>query len=386
MPDQGVFDFEFGDLNTGGTSLWDSWGEGSSLAPDWEYQAVSPPGGFDQFGVPQLGEGYTGFQQFIPDDLAFSGQEGYGQYGDFTYSNYSSEYDPLSGLSQDELAYQMGLLGFEHLLADNDDDPTTPTPFELMSDQYSMEDLAEIFTSEYGDLFGEYNSTGIDMQGDISEAQAEGYYSSFQEWEEGAISELELSLDQLGQNYLTDGWNQNREYLESLRSMNTSEANYLSSQVGSTRAMSRQGGRSGLSGGSLGKASERLREGITSQFANLKSQKARASQSYSDSIDAADEMYQMQAGNMVSGFQSSQSTQAAELQNQIEGLESQFELTVGQSIGDWYNALINQVANLDIMGPDISVFLDDDTSEDFNWSPFGLDIVTPGDDEEEGDG
>ena len=167
--------------------------------------------------------------------------------------------------------------------------------------------------------------------------------------------------------------------------MNANEASYLRSQVKSSREMSNKSGRTGLSGGAMGRASERLHEGIANQFSNLQTQKARASQSYSASLESADEMYQQTASTMVSGFQSGQSQQIAELQNQIEGLQTQFELTVGQSIGDWYNALINQVSNLDILGPEVSYEGD---PGDFNWSPFGLDIITPGDDDDdpEGDG
>lgn len=381
----GLFEFEYGDLDTGGTSVWDSWEQGS-LSSDWEYQDVGASVEFDQFGIPQIDENYSGFQQFMPDNIAFSDTEGYGNYGDFDYGGYSSEVDALSGLSQDDLAYELGLMGFEYLLEDTDDNPDTPTQFELISQATgisSIDELAQIFSEQYGSAFGAYDPTGLNLQGDISEQQASGYYSAYDTWEEGAIEELELGLDQLGQDYLTQSWNEKREYLENMRLMNASQSDYTRSQILATKELASRGGRSGLSGGSMGKAADSLRSSISNQLQNLQSQKSRTSQAYSSGVESAEELYQQAGEGLVSGFQLSQSTQIGNLQDQIEGLESQFELDAGQSIGDWYTALITQVSNLDILGPDISEFVEGGDDFDFNWSPFGLDLISPGD---EGDG
>ena len=359
-----IFHFEYGSMGDDfGTSIFDQYEQGT-IGDDFTYQPITAEG-YDS-GVPT---DVAGFDQFVPEGLSFSLTEGFGNFLDYDYEGYSPETDLLSGLSQEELAYQMGLLGFEHL-GDN----------ELQA-AGGIENLAQIFANQYGGVFGEYDSTGLNLQGDVSESQQQAYYDAFEAWESGAVNELNLSLEQFGQDYLTEEYNRKRQYKQDLTNMNASRENYVRQQIQKTKKSSSQSGRSGLSGGSLSRASDTMKESIANQLQNLSSQRSRASQQYSASTEMAENMYQVGSQNLVSGFQNTQSAQMQNLEDQVSGLQSQFELTAGQSISDWYNNLIAQVSNLDVLGPDITSSMDGETLPPIDWSPFGLGPIDPDEDE-----
>ena len=102
-------------------------------------------------------------------------------------------------------------------------------------------------------------------------------------------------------------------------------------------------------------------------------QRDNARKSYQLGLDSANTLYEMSASNLVEGFQQSQSNQLNALNQSINTLMSQFELTSGQAYSGWYADIIDQMSDLDFYTPDIMVG-DGEDENIFEWNPFGVGV------------
>ena len=397
MPD--LFDYQYGELGAPSTdAIWNQWAQGTlggydtplGDQPVYQYDEnnnlVEVSLGYNEFGIPDTNNLYAyydesgnliedpwGFQQFMPEGMSFmeymqsggmsdamanTGQQSYDWY------SYSSPGDELSGLSQDQLAQVLGEYGFEYL--EGMDVEAVQAALEAAG---GVDALGALFAEQYGGAIPEWSSEGLNLQADVYAAQEASMWAAYADWETSQMGILQEELEQLGLNYLTGDYNQLREYQNTISNLSDSEADFIRSQIQSTKGMRSQQGRSGLSGGTLGGRSNKAMQSIANQLDQIQFQKNTATTAYQLGVDNASDLYQMSAGNLVTGFQTSQANQIASLEDSIEALVSQFELTAGQAYSDWYVDLIDQMADLDIYTPDITV------GEDiFEWNPFGIGV------------
>ena len=376
-----LLDYEYGNLADPTVDVWEQWSQGT-LADDWSYEAPTASGGYDQYGVPistdpLTGEPITWGQQFIPESgMSFSDfnaqnelssdamlQEGYQS---IDWGSYSGT-DNLSGMSQDELAQTLGNYGFEYLIGMYPN--MSPADQAAFDEAGGVAALGALFAEQYGASLPAWSSTGLDLQQNIYAAQEASMWSAYNDWESSQMGILEEELNQLGLNYLMNDYNTSRGYSHTISNMNIAQADFIRNQISENKNLSRQQGISGLSGGSLSRAQSSAMSSVTDNLKNINLQKDNARRSYQLGQESANAMYEMNANNMVEAFQQSQEGQLNTVDNAIDALVQQFELFAGQQYEGWYADLIDQMADLDVYTPEITV-----DGDIFEWNPFGVGI------------